>query len=154
VDRQLGPLASDSLLQSALTMAVALLASLGNTIQAAEPAVKPLCLDPAQPDAERARDLIARLTLEGLERMASPGGESGVFGHSPAFAQEASLPVPPHFRPSPEPEPSRSGRPPASDAPACPAAIEPVKVRSIRSGARCQEGAFPLQGQPVSTGGP
>jgi beta-glucosidase len=45
-------------------MAASLLASLGNTIPAAEPAEKPLYLDPAQPAAERARDLISRLTLE------------------------------------------------------------------------------------------
>ena len=49
---------------SALVMATALLASLGNTILAAEPTEKPLYLNPAQPAAERARDLISRLTLE------------------------------------------------------------------------------------------
>jgi beta-glucosidase len=53
-----------SKIASALVMAVALLASLGNTIQAAEPAEKPLYLDPAQPAERRAWDLIARLTLE------------------------------------------------------------------------------------------
>jgi hypothetical protein len=49
---------------STRVMAVALLASLGSTIQAAEPAVKRLYLYPAQPGAERARDLNSRLTLE------------------------------------------------------------------------------------------
>ncbi len=53
-----------SKIASALVMSVALLASLGNTIQAAEPAEKPLYLDPAQPAERRAWDLIARLTLE------------------------------------------------------------------------------------------
>ena len=53
-----------SKIASALAMAVALLASLGNTIQAAEPAGKPLYLDPAQPAERRAWDLISRLTLE------------------------------------------------------------------------------------------
>src|ERR1035437_2666429 len=47
-----------------LVIAVALLASLGSTIRAAEPAEKPLYLDPAQPAGERARDLIARLAVE------------------------------------------------------------------------------------------
>src|ERR1019366_8663271 len=50
--------------RSALVMAVTLLASLGNTIQAAEPTEKPLYLDPAQPAEKRAQDLISRLTLE------------------------------------------------------------------------------------------
>jgi beta-glucosidase len=49
---------------STLVMAVALLAWLGNTIEAAEPAEKPLYLDPAQPAEKHAWDLIARLTLE------------------------------------------------------------------------------------------
>src|SRR5208283_700858 len=49
---------------SALVMAVALFASLGNTIRAAEPPEKPLYLDPVQPAEKRAWDLIARLTLE------------------------------------------------------------------------------------------
>src|ERR1035437_3506198 len=48
----------------ALVIAVALLASLGSTTRAAEPAEKPLYLDPAQPASERALNLIARLTLE------------------------------------------------------------------------------------------
>src|SRR5664279_866823 len=49
---------------SALLMVLALLASLGNMIQSAEPAEKPLYLDPAQPVEKRAQDLISRLTLE------------------------------------------------------------------------------------------
>jgi beta-glucosidase-like glycosyl hydrolase len=49
---------------SALVIAAALLTSLGSTIRAAEPAEKPLYLDPAQPAEKRAQDLIARLTLE------------------------------------------------------------------------------------------
>jgi hypothetical protein len=49
---------------SALLITAALLAVLGNMIQAAEPAEKPLFLDPAQPAEKRAQDLIARLTLE------------------------------------------------------------------------------------------
>ena len=45
-------------------MAASLLASLGNPMPAAEPAEKPLYLDPAQPAEKRAQDLLARLTLE------------------------------------------------------------------------------------------
>jgi beta-glucosidase len=52
------------MLKRMLVMAVAVLASLGGAIRAAEPPEKPLYLDPAQPAAERARDLISRLTLE------------------------------------------------------------------------------------------
>jgi beta-glucosidase len=49
---------------SPLVIAVALLASLGNTIPAAEPPGSPLYLDPAQPAEKRAQDLVSRLTLE------------------------------------------------------------------------------------------
>ena len=49
---------------SPLVIAVALLASLGNTIPAAESLANPLYLDPAQPSEKRAQDLISRLTLE------------------------------------------------------------------------------------------
>ena len=53
-------------------MAAALLASLGNTIPAAEPA--PLYLDPAQPAEKRAQDLISRLTLEEKARLLNHKG--------------------------------------------------------------------------------
>ena len=49
---------------SPLVIAVALLASLGSTIPAAEPPGNPLYLDPAQPAEKRAQDLVSRLTLE------------------------------------------------------------------------------------------
>jgi beta-glucosidase len=49
---------------STFLIAAALLALLGTNLPAAEPAEKPLYLDPAQPAEKRAQDLISRLTLE------------------------------------------------------------------------------------------
>jgi beta-glucosidase len=47
-----------------LVIAVALLASLGANLPAAEPTEKPLYLDPSQAAEKRAEDLVGRLTLE------------------------------------------------------------------------------------------
>jgi beta-glucosidase len=47
-----------------LLVVLALLASLGGSLRAAEPTANPLYLDPAQPAEKRAQDLVARLTLE------------------------------------------------------------------------------------------
>jgi beta-glucosidase len=49
---------------STLLVVLALLASLGGSLRAAEPTANPLYLDPAQPAEKRAQDLVARLTLE------------------------------------------------------------------------------------------